>query len=284
VPRRRLTRRSKVLSAAAVVVAAAGVTGGGLATGAFARGKTIVQDPVSSPPVTTASFSFHLSVTGLTKHGGAIAVTGTGQADFTDDAVSAAVTLPPAVAALLPGGSASPAVVDAVLSGGTVYAEVPGLSALVGEPWISVALPSSLASGVPGAFTEVAAALGDVNDILSLARSSHARVVSLGVSTVDGEQVTGFGVAGRVDGVRLTATLWADGSGRLRRATVEVGRSAATGGLGIAGTVDLADYGAPVTVTVPPPAQVKAVPLSLVEQFLGSVLKAHMGSTHAHAA
>jgi hypothetical protein len=265
---------------------AAGV-GGGVATGAFARTRpTAAPVPTTaSAPVTTATFTFTATVSGLTRHGGPITVSGSGQADFGADAVSVSVDLPAAVAALLPGGSASPEVVEAVLSGGNVYLEVPGLAGLVGAPWISVALPAGATSGIPGGFTMAASALGNVNEILAFARSHHAGVTSLGSSTVDGTAVDGSRVAGRLSGFRLTGTLWADAStGRLVRAVVAASRGAGHRGLGLSATVDLSGYGAPVTITVPPPSQVKAIPLSVVEQFLGGVLpRAHL-APRRHAA
>jgi len=275
----------KVLGAVGLVVVMAAVAGGGLATGAFARSKKPVHTlPVSGPPVTTASFTFSATVSGLIRRVGPMTLTGSGQADFTNDAVSASITLPPALAARLPGGATSSAVVQVVLSGGTVYAEVPGLSTLVGEPWISVALPSSVTSGIPGAFGTVAAALGDVNEILNFATSYHAKVVSLGSSIVDDTPVTGDRITGRIDGFGLSATVWANSARQLVEATIGAAHGATAKGVAISATVDLSGYGAPVTITVPPPSEVTAVPLSVVEQFLGGILsKVHLG-THKLAA
>jgi len=270
-----------VLAGAAVIVVAAGVGGGGLASGAFARPRPVVQDSASSAPVTTASFSFKLAVKGLVRHGGTVALSGTGQVDFGADAVSAAITLPPSVAALIPGGTASATTVDAVLSGGTVYAEIPGLSSLVHKPWISISLPAGVTSAIPGGFSTVAGALGSVNEILTFARGHHAKVVSLGSGTVGGAPASIFGIGGRIDGVKVAAKLWADGSGRLVQAALQAGSR----GAGVSGTIDFSGYGAPVTVTVPPSSEVQAIPLSLVENVLGGLLgKAHLGGLFTHAA
>jgi len=100
-------------------------------------------------PVTTADISFSASLSGVTSS--PVTITGDGEADFTNDAVSLTVNIPGAVAQLIPGGSDSPEVVNAVLSGGTIYLEVPSLASLVGEPWISVALPTQVTSALPGA-------------------------------------------------------------------------------------------------------------------------------------
>jgi len=280
-----VARRTKWLGSIGIVAVLAAVAGGGLATGASARSKAPTQALPVSAPVTSATFSFDATVSGLTKGGGPMTVTGTGQVDLAGDAVSVAVDLPASVAALLPGGSASPEVVNAVLSGGTVYLEVPGLAGLTGAPWISLALPAGVVSGIPRGFSVAAAALGDVNEIVSLAKAHHARITSLGSSTVDDTAVSGEQIGARLAGLRVTAKLWVDGSGRLVQAVVGATRGSGTGGFAISATVDLADYGAAVTVTVPSPSQVRAIPLSLVEQFLGGLLHgAHLGATHKRVA
>jgi len=274
-----VTKRTKVLAAIGLVAALGAGVAGGLASSASARSRpTPVRFQTAGAPVTSVSFSFSVSVSGLTKHGGAITVTGSGQADFANDAASLQVNLPAGVAGMIPGAPAGPEVVNVVLSAGTVYAEVPALSGLVGAPWVSVALPSSVTSGIPGVFSTIASALGNANDILTFASAHHGRSGSLGASTVDGSAATGSRVAARLPGgSRLSAAVWVDGSGHLVRVTGGVTHGGGPHGAGITGSVDLTGYGAPVTVTVPPSSQVKAIPYSLVAQFLGSVLKgAHL--------
>jgi len=251
------------------LVAVLGVgTAAGIATSAAAKPKP-VHSTVATAPVTTASFSFTASVSGIAKNLGAITVTGSGAADLVNDAVSLSVTLPGSVARLIPGGSATPEVVNAVLSGGTVYVEVPSLAALLGAPWISVALPSSANAAIPGVFTKVGGALGDVNEILAFARSHHASVHSLGSSMVDETSVTGSRVTAHVKRLNLVATLWADSSDRLVQAIVG---ATTHRGLDISAVVNFTDYDAPVTITAPPPSQVKAIPLSVVTSVLGGLL------------
>ena len=269
-----MTRRTKILATVAVVGALGTGTGAGLATTASAR-PAAARTLAATTPVTTASFSFTASISGGLTHGQTIAVTGTGQADLVNDAVSAAVNVPGAVARLLPGGSAAPEVVHLVLSGGTVYVEVPSLAALTGTPWISVALPSGATAALPGIFTKVGTALGDVNDILSFARSHHATVKPAGSSKINGIPVTGSKITATIKGTaQLTATVWADASDRLVQATVGAGGSLHKG-FDIAATVNFSRYGDPVTITVPSPSQVKAIPFSLVSQLLGHFL--HFG-------
>jgi hypothetical protein len=222
----------------------------------------------SAGAVTTADYNFTVSVSGLPS--GAVTVTGTGAVDFSNDEVSLAITLPASVAKLIPGGSASP--IDAVLAGGTVYVEIPGLQHLVGAPWISVALPSSASTAISGIFTKVANALGDVSAIDKFATKHHATVTPQPTTVVNGVEATGSKIvatsskSGKVH--TITATLWADSSDRLVQATVATGATT-TRSIGVSATVNFTGYGSPVSITVPSPSQVKSIPLSTVESFLG---------------
>jgi hypothetical protein len=226
-------------------------------------------------PVTSASFTFTVGVSGVAKSLGTINVSGNGVADLVNDTGSLSVTLPASVAKLIPGGSGGPEVVNVVLSGGTVYAQIPSLATLLGEPWISVALPSSATSAIPGIFTTVGGALGDVNEILAFAQSHHASVHALGSSIVDATSVTGSRVTAHVKRLNIVATLWANSSDQLVQATVS-GAIGAGHRVGISAVVNFTGYDAPVTVTVPSPSQVRAIPLSVVTSVLGGLL--HYGA------
>ncbi len=272
-----VTRRVKWVASLGLVAALGVGAAAGFATGASARPRTRhvhTTSTTATAPVTTASFTFNVSVSGTAKGLGTIALSGTGQADLVNDAVSLSVTLPASVAALIPGGSAAPETVNAVLSGGTVYVEVPALATLLGAPWISVALPSSATSAIPGIFTQVGGALGDVNEILAFAHSHHASVHSLGSSTVDSTSVTGSRVSAHLKGWKLAATLWANSSDQLVQATVNARHHSA----GISAVVNFTGYDNPVTITVPPSSEVKAIPLSVVTSVVGGLLShAHLG-------
>jgi len=232
----------------------------------------------ATAPVTTASFTFSASVSGLTKSLGTIDLTGSGQADFVNDAVSVSVTLPASVATLIPGGAGGPEVVTLVLSGGTVYAQIPSLGSLLGAPWISVALPSSATSAIPGIFTAVGGALGNVNEILAFAQAHHASVHSLGSSFVDGTSVTGSKITAHAKRLTIGATLWANSSGQLVEAKVSGSLGAPKRALGFSAVVDFTGYVAPLTIAAPPSGQVRAIPLSVVTNMLGGFLHgAHLG-------
>lgn len=270
-----VTRRVKWVASLGLVAALGVGAAAGFATSASARPRHVhTTAATATAPVTTASFSFTVSVSGIAKGLGTISLSGTGEADLVNDGVSLSVTLPASVAALIPGGSAAPETVNAVLSGGIVYVDVPALDTLLGEPWISVALPSGANSAIPGIFTKVGGALGDVNEILAFARSHHASVHSLGSSMVDGTSVTGSRVSAHLKGLNLAATLWANSSDQLVQATVHAGHRS----LGISAVVNFTGYDTPVTITVPSSSEVRAIPLSVVTSVLGGLLShAHLG-------
>lgn len=227
-------------------------------------------------PVTTAHLSFIVSVGDTTASAGTIA--GTAQVDFTDDAFAVTATLPAAVAKLIPGGTA-PEIVHVVFSGATIYLEIPDLAPLVGEPWISVTLPTTAASAVPGVFTTVASALGDVNEIIRFARAHHTTVTSLGTATVDGVTATGTRIVASLSGRdhtrTVTADVWAGPSDRLVQGTVAVSGADPTSTPALHAVLNVSDDGAPVTITVPPPSQVKAIPFSVVARLLARLLHGH---------
>jgi hypothetical protein len=233
-------------------------------------------------PVTTVAFNFSVAVSGITPSPVTVTVTGTGQADLGNRSVALAVNIPAVVARLIPGGSAAPQVVDVVESGGTVYAQVPGLASLVGRPWISVALPPKAKTAGVKLFTKVAAALGDVNALVQSATAHHATVTSLGQAIVDGVDATGNKVVTSLTrkgtSVAVTATVWADSSDRLVQADVALSGAGESATLGVTATVNFTGYGEGVDITVPPASLVKAVPLSTVEAFLG---KGHHVAHHA---
>jgi hypothetical protein len=273
-----VTRRVKWLASLGLVaVLGVGATTA-LASSASAKPRprhhvhTVASTP--SAPATTASFNFTASVSGIGTKLATIRVSGSGQADFVNDAVSLSVKLPASVAKLIPGGTAAPETINVVLSGGTVYAQVPALATLVGEPWISVALPASATSAIPGIFTKVGGALGDVNEILAFAKSNHASVHSLGSSKVDGTSVNGSRVTAHLKRWSLAADLWANSSDQLVQARVDAARRT----LDISATVNFTGYDAPVTITAPPSSQVRAIPLSLITSALGGLTHSGHGA------
>jgi hypothetical protein len=110
-------------------------------------------------------------------------------------------------------------------------------------------------------------------------------VTSLGTSTVDGVTATGHKIATTVahGKAAVTADLWADSSDRLVQADAQVAVTAKKHHADITASLDLSKYGAPVTITAPPSSQVKVIPLSTVESFLGKDLHIGQGSGSKHS-
>ena len=231
----------------------------------------------TAAPVSTASFNFSVLLSGLTSS--PVTITGTGQADSVDHEVSVTVNLPAAVAARIPGGTATPEVVSAVLAQSTIYLDVPSLQSRIGAPWISVTLPSKPASKVSGMLSKVASAIGDVNSIVGFARSHHATVTPLPTSTIDGVTATGNHIVAAHKQMKITANLWADSSDQLIQADVMTSATTKKKSIGVNATINLSGYGNPVTITVPPASQVKAIPFSTVESFLGAAFHQHHHSS-----
>jgi hypothetical protein len=237
--------------------------------GILALGGTVgLVGTASAAPVATVSFDFSASLSGLTSSPATI--TGTGQADTADNELSVTVDLPPTVAALIPGGTASPEVVSAVLAQGTIYLTVPSLQSRIGAPWISVTLPPKSAARVSGVLSEIASAVGSVNSVIKFAQSHHATVTPLPTSTVDGVTATGNQIVAAHKRTTITASLWANSSDQLVQANVTASVAAKQKTIGVTASINLSGYGDPVTITVPPASQVKAVPFSVVASFLGT--------------
>jgi hypothetical protein len=269
-----MARSTKVLAVITLAVSVVLVGVGGVASGAGARTNGL-QGTSGSASVTSAKFNFSLSLNGLA--GTAISLTGSGQIDFANDSVATSIVLPSSVAGLLGGGS-----VNTVISKGVLYLEVPGLGGLIGTPWTSLPLPSG---SLVGAFSTIATALGNVNQIVSFASSHGATVTSNGSSTVDNSSVTYLISAGS-SAFTLKATLWANSLGQLVQGVVDV--ASPSGGSSISITLDLSGYDAPITFTTPPPSQVTAIPLPLAQNFPGGMVtnakpvKQLVGFTDSH--
>lgn len=272
-----LRLKSKWVACAGIAgVLGVGATGAVVSSAAASSGSTKLVKHKATSSVTTADLSFSLTVSGVATS--PVTVTGSGEVDFTNDAASLTVHIPASLAQMIPGGSDSPETVNAVLSEGTVYLEVPSLASIVGEPWISVALPTQALSALPGGFTKVASAVGDVNSILTFAEKHHATVTSLGSSTVDGVPATGNQISashtaksGTTD--TLSASLWANSSDQLVQGNLSTSGAGAKGTVGVTAKVDLSGYGSPVTITVPPPSDVKPVAYSAVAKVFGKFLR-----------
>lgn len=171
-----------------------------------------------------------------------------------------------------------------VLANGQAYIQLPSSeqSLLGGKPWIAVPVGSG-SSGVSGQSPTSA---------LSLLQASASGVTKLGSASIDGVPTTEY--RANVDPTKAASKqspqvrkvfqqalsqfaglhsvpvqVWIDNQNRIRRIKETVtlnpnagSAAASTGQIKVATTVDLTNYGVPVTVTVPPPDQVSHQSLS----------------------
>jgi hypothetical protein len=185
-----------------------------------------------------------------------------------------------------------------VLSNGQAYVELPSSdqSLLGGKPWIAVPVGGAGSSGLSGESPTSA---------LSLLETNASGVIKVGSATIDGVTTTEYRAKVNPNKASANASpqlrkylhqalsqfsglhslpiqVWIDGQDRIRqiKETVtlkpNVGSAAASAGaVHVATTVNLSNYGVPVTVTVPPPDQVSHESLSQ----LGAGASGGSGST-----
>jgi hypothetical protein len=273
-PARRPSRRPLAAVAGLVVVillVVGAVTVFGTTTSASARVIDAVTNALNNGTA-------HMTVTlSGTTDGTSVTGTGSGTADFTNNAAQMQLT----VEAL--GHKEALTAIDV---GGVVYESIPGLGVLApGKSWISIDL-----SALQKEETQDPGSEGLSNNpsvMLQTLDQQGNTVVPLGPSTIDGVAVTGYSVT--VDPAKIEQKLkeadlpawmqqalagfkvhdlalkvYVDQSGDLRAYETQTTEStAAAGTISLNESVDLSDYGAPVNVNAPPASQVESF-----QQFL----------------
>ena len=231
--------------------------------------------------VTTAHVSFNLHAALPGRY--VMQLRGSGQIDFTHHNVSLSITLPASGlhANALVKGKKQPATSALTFRAEWVndaaYLMVsPSLAALTGgAPTVSYPVPSSLAGNIGNSIGQTAVAVTFAHLLLDTLVGSDSR--RAGSKTIDGVRVSGTAVnltlsdllkvvpaMAPVMGTALApmaktaipAVIWTDSKGRLVEATLTGSRSAP---LGLTGTVQFSDFGAPVTVSAPPAATVRPI-------------------------
>lgn len=214
--------------------------------------------------------------------GGNVTVTGDGAFDYANRQGAFTLNLPSF-------GGMQVGQIEAVSTGTTVYEKFPPqlASLLGGKPWVKFDL-NQLAQGTGVDFNSISqASSGDPTQTLQYLKGA-GDMVEVGREQLRGETVTHY--RGTFDMAKAAATappeqqpslqkmaqiygsqqipvdVWVDGEQRLRKLSyvVDLGRlnlpAESTGGQRPTGTftftLDLFDFGTPVTVTVPPPDQV----------------------------
>ncbi len=267
-PRKRLVAG---LAALVVVAAVAGVLV------VVSGGKSAEAAVIDSVNSTLADRTAHVGME-VTVHSPSSNVTesGTGGIDFSQNALQLQFNVDEA-------GQKIP--LTALYIGGSVYESIAGLDQLVpGKSWISIDLGSLATS------SQSSSAFGTGNNptaMLRLLAEQGNTVVPLGPSSIDGTAVQGYSVTlnvqriksqlahanlpswmtsalSQVDIESVTNTVYVDGNGLLRRYSVSLTENVtSTGKITLDESLDFSDYGAAVTVSAPPAAQVMTF-----EQFL----------------
>ena len=228
---------------------------------------------VSAAKTTAAQQTAHLDLSGsISVEGHSLTIGGSGSVDFAqhDESLNANYSAE--------GQSES---IGIILTGGTMYESVPGISTIEpGKSWIS----SDIAAMEKSAGSTSPLSGVDPTADIALLEQDGASVSSLGSSTVDGVDVTGYRVdisksviqsetqnlpswakqaASSVDFSGVTLDVYIDGANEFRRITVMLQIAEAGQTVNAAMNEDFSQYGDPVSISAPPADQV--VPL---QQFL----------------
>jgi hypothetical protein len=277
-PRRR-PRRRLVTSLVALVMAAAG---GGffLVVGSGKSAEAAVIDSVNS---TMADRTAHVSMNMTVSTPSAdVTGTGTGSVDFSQNGMQLQLTV---------GTAGQQIQIQAVYVAGSIYEQIPGIDQVIpGKSWISLDLSSLSPSS-----SQSSSALGSGDNptaMLRLLAQQGNTVVPLGSSTIAGTPVQGYSVTMDPAAIKAklaqtnlpawmttalshlniqnsTLMVYVDGSGLLRRFSMNLTETAATTGkVTVDESLDFSDYGAPVNVSAPPPDQVAS--LSQLLQVAGA--------------
>ena len=198
---------------------------------------------------------------------------GAGTIDFTNGAMDMTM-------GLNLGSAERPFSIHLIYLGGTIYENLAQISALYpGKSWVSVDL---------SALTNAAGGTSDLNlggnpaAMLRLLTAQGATVTPTGSSTINGVKVNGYAVTidpafiekqissanlpswmraavSKVSFQSATQTVFIDGSGNLRRDSLHMvidAPSVPAGSAAIDETLDLSNYGVPVSISAPPASQV----------------------------
>ncbi len=257
------------------------------ATGTKAKELTPLEAVVASSNKTVEAKSSRMAFTLLTQGvqglpGGSLTITGEGAFDYAGRQGTFTMNVP-AIGGMQVGQ------IEAVSTGSTIYQKFPPqlASALGGKPWVKIDLDQvGKSAGID--FNSISqASSGDPTQALQFLKGAGADMVEVGKEQVRGEVVTHY--RGTIDmnkaaaaappeqqqtyqklaqiyGQPLPVEAWVDGEGRLRKMTyaVDLARlnlppqagagQKPTGNFNF--TMELFDFGAPVSVTVPPADQV----------------------------
>ncbi len=261
-PKRTGTRR--VLRALSVILGAAVVASGSLIiVGRHSDANAAVVAAVNSA---LAGHTADISLTGSgSAAGSSFSLTGTGSIDFTQNAVQVSIDV---------ADGAQQVSEQVIYENKVIYVNLGSAigQVLPGRSWVSLSL-SQLSS------TSGVSALGSGNTLgsdpataLQTLRQEGNAATDLGPSTVDGASVEGYSV--HITNPDLDYKVYINSAGQLVRVIGDVNETLAGQTVHEADTLDFSNYGAPVSVTAPPPGEV--VPF---QSFLNAAMSLSAHST-----
>jgi hypothetical protein len=192
------------------------------------------------------------------------------------------------------GSAAESLAVHLIYFGGTIYEGLPQVSQLIpGKSWVSLDLSSLLKTVGGGSPLDIG---GNPAAMLRLLGEHGNTVVPIGGSNIGGTSVNGYRVdldpatiereiasanlpswmrdaVSQVNLQNATETVYIDSSGRFRRTTTHVTMNGPAGkSFGLDETLDLSNYGVPVSISPPPADQVIDF-----QQFLQQIQNSNLG-------
>jgi hypothetical protein len=221
---------------------------------------------VSAAKLTEAQHTAHLELSGsVSADGQTIPISGSGSSDFTQPATSLTMDMS------ADGQSVS---ISEIFVGGTLYEQVPGISTIEpGKSWVSADIAAMEKSGSSSSPLSNA----DPAEMLALLQQKGYSVTSLGSSTVNGVDVTGYEVqitdaniksqlqnlpswlkqsASSMSFSGMKLDVYIDGANEIRRTSVNAQVTVSGHSASMDLNLDYSDYGDPVSVSAPPADQV----------------------------
>lgn len=275
------------LAAIGTTAAAATLAIGTLAVPALAGGhKHKHKHQHSSAPaavsgVTSATYGYSLTITGLPDSSAALDVTGTATVDVANKAAEITATLSRAVGPI-PAGE-----IDAIVSNHTIYVSAPGLSLIDGgKQWISMSGHGhGHKAGTSGAaWSKLSAALGNVPVAITWATShpSSSPLATVTSTSTSGSSTTtslllhlphmkAHAAGSTVLPTSIPLTVTTDSSGRLASAS----SSLTIGSVNVSASITSTGYNQPVSITVPAASDVATISPSLLAGIASAIGIAH---------
>ena len=236
--RTRRRRRSGVLAGSALVVVAAVI--GALVVANKSEGLSPVAFVQQSAQQTIAQHTADMTLSVNVQFAGqSLAMNGTGQLNFSADAMALDVT-----------GDEGGQLFDMkeILVNGTLYVAflINGQNPVApeGSTWSQMAVPKSSSAG----------SIGDPYTMLSQIEQGGSTLRPLGTKVIDGVTCTGYDVTPPGDGgPAATVTVWADSQRLVREISADMQISVAGSSEQATMTLDFSNFGVPVHIKAPPP-------------------------------